>query len=355
MYLEHINKDVLQIQLILSFQQERGEPFGDHTTHRREPNSTGKRLEWRHGPRWADIGPAGPDEGQDGPEDLRSSGVIEENCWAAAWGRGFVTTQPELRSTPGCHRIGEWHWIITIFSCGKQLCSWLCLSVPPRSHGPFEIFVFSTLLLNAYLFDSLYIWHKNNTKWQCIPHHFQVKRWKVRVAQVVQSQGHTGFIVSTSWLPAYLTNLLYLLNNEVVGGYILVSLRPSVLPSVPPAVTLCNIFSSGWILSILATNDHYHERECHTQWPLTLTYIFKVIWPWLWKSCPLCSVYSSEWILFIFCTNDHYYQRVCLMVRYFQNMEILIFGKFLKFFGLDLEKKIYSSRWILSIYCTNGH
>ena len=53
---------------------------------------------------------------------------------------------------------------------------------------------------------------------------------------------------------------------------------------------LCNIYSSGWILSILATNDHYHERVCRTQWPLTLTYIFKVIRPWLRKSCPLCSI-----------------------------------------------------------------
>ena len=29
-------------------------------------------------------------------------------------------------------------------------------------------------------------------------------------------------------------------------------------------------------------------------WPLTLTYIFKVIRPWLRQSCPLCSVYSSD-------------------------------------------------------------
>ena len=34
-------------------------------------------------------------------------------------------------------------------------------------------------------------------------------------------------------------------------------------------------------------------------WPLTLTYIFKVIRRWLRKSCPLCSFYSSWWILFI--------------------------------------------------------
>ena len=40
---------------------------------------------------------------------------------------------------------------------------------------------------------------------------------------------------------------------------------------------------------------------------------------------------------------------------FFQNLEIWIFGKFLKFFGLDLEKKFYSSRWILSIFITNDH
>ena len=91
--------------------------------------------------------------------------------------------------------------------------------------------------------------------------------------------------------------------TKLLGG-ILVSLRPSVRLSRLPC-PLCNIYNCGWILSILATNDHYHERVCRTQWPLTLTYIFKVIRPWLRKSCPLCSVYSSKWILFIFGTNDH--------------------------------------------------
>ena len=91
---------------------------------------------------------------------------------------------------------------------------------------------------------------------------------------------------------------------------ILVSLRPYVRPSVRPSRLPCplyNIYSSRWILSILATNDPYHERVCRKQWPLTLTYIFKVIRPWPRKTCPLCSVYSSRWILFIFGTNDHYY------------------------------------------------
>ena len=98
--------------------------------------------------------------------------------------------------------------------------------------------------------------------------------------------------------------LLYPPNNEVVGVYI--GFTPSVRPSRLPC-PLCNIYSSGWILFILATNDHYHERVCRTQWPLTLTYIFKVIRPWLRKSCPLCSFYSSGWILFILGTNDYYY------------------------------------------------
>ena len=63
------------------------------------------------------------------------------------------------------------------------------------------------------------------------------------------------------------------------------------------------------------------------------------LWPWLRKSCPLCSVYSSGWSLSIFSTNDHYYFRVCRVLCFFQNLKIWIFGKFLKFFGLDFEKK----------------
>ena len=100
-----------------------------------------------------------------------------------------------------------------------------------------------------------------------------------------------------------------------VGGvYWFHSVRPSVRLSVRPSVRpsrmpcpLCIIYSYGWILFILGTNDHYHKRVCRAPWPLTLTYIFKVIWPWLRKSCPLCSVYSSGWILPIFGTNDHYH------------------------------------------------
>ena len=115
------------------------------------------------------------------------------------------------------------------------------------------------------------------------------------------------------------SHLLYPPHNEVVGGvYWFHSVRPSVRPSVCPSVRpsvrpsrmpcpLCIIYSYWWILFIIGTNDHYHERVCRAPWPLTLTYIFKVIWPWLRKSCPLCSVYSSGWILPIFGTNDNYH------------------------------------------------
>ena len=109
--------------------------------------------------------------------------------------------------------------------------------------------------------------------------------------------------------------IIYPPNNEVVGGvYWFHSVRPSVRLSVRPSVRpsrmpcpLCIIYSYGWILFILGTNDQYHERVCRAPWPLTLTYIFKVIRPWLRKSCPLCSFYSSGWILSIFSTNDHYH------------------------------------------------
>ena len=48
-------------------------------------------------------------------------------------------------------------------------------------------------------------------------------------------------------------------------------------------------------------------RMCRIWWPLTLANIFKVIRPWLWKSCPLYNVFSSRSIISIFATNNHYY------------------------------------------------
>ena len=74
-------------------------------------------------------------------------------------------------------------------------------------------------------------------------------------------------------------------------------------------------------------------------WPLSLTYIFKVIWPWLWKSCPLCSVYSTGWILFIFSIHDRYYKRVCRVLLFFRIYKFEFLAKFWNFLALTLKKK----------------
>ena len=42
-----------------------------------------------------------------------------------------------------------------------------------------------------------------------------------------------------------------------------------------PSCPLCTVYSSGWIISIFGI------RGCQLEWPLTLTYIFKIIWPCL--------------------------------------------------------------------------
>ena len=48
--------------------------------------------------------------------------------------------------------------------------------------------------------------------------------------------------------------------------------------------------------------------------------------------------------------------RGCVVLRCFQNLQIYIFGKFLKIFGLDFEKKdLQFSMDILSIFSTNDH
>ena len=143
--------------------------------------------------------------------------------------------------------------------------------------------------------------------------------------------------------------LFYYTNNEVVGGYI--GFSPSVCPSVCPSVRLsrlpcplCNIYSSGWILSILATNDHYYERVCRTQWPLTLTYIFKVIWPWLRVRSVASTVLDGFFL---------YLAQMITIISGCVACKVVI--RIWNFSALTLKKKIYSSRWILSIFSTNDH
>ena len=121
-------------------------------------------------------------------------------------------------------------------------------------------------------------------------------------------------------------------------GGILVSLRPSVRPSVCPSVRPSVPHAVSALYHLQLWMDSFHIRHkwslrvCRAPWPLTLTYIFKVIWPWLRKSCPLCSVYSSGWILSIFGTNDHYHQKVLSRVTFFSKSGNFKFWQIFKTF-----------------------
>ena len=46
-------------------------------------------------------------------------------------------------------------------------------------------------------------------------------------------------------------------------------------------------------------------------WPIS--FLIYIIWPLLWKSCPLCNVFSCRLIISIFATNNHYHYRVFRM------------------------------------------
>ena len=117
---------------------------------------------------------------------------------------------------------------------------------------------------------------------------------------------HFNDIWTKKYINFCLRKMFYTPRNEVSrgGGLNLDSPCLSVCLSVCMSVNLlcppCSIYSSGWIISIFGTNDQWHKRVCRMWWPLILTYIFKVIRPWLRKSCLLCSVYTSGWILLIF-------------------------------------------------------
>ena len=137
--------------------------------------------------------------------------------------------------------------------------------------------------------------------------------------------------------------------RQVVGGYI--GFSPSVRLS-HLLCPLCNIYSSGWILFILATNNHYYERVCRTH-----------LWPWPISSRSfgrdlenrVSSVASTVLDgFFLYLAQIITIIRGCVACNFFSESENLNFWQ-IKIFCLDLEKKIYSSRWILSIISTNDH
>ena len=162
--------------------------------------------------------------------------------------------------------------------------------------------------------------------------------------------GVTGFVQKTLTVLNW-KNFNFKCNNytpplrttKLLGG-ILVSLNLSVRSSVRPSrmpCPLCNIYSSGWILSILGTNDHYHKRVCCAQWPLTLTYIFKVIRPDLENSARSVAstvldgffLYMAQMITIIRgCVASYVFFRI-------KKFEFLV--NFLNFSALTLKKNLH--------------
>ena len=78
---------------------------------------------------------------------------------------------------------------------------------------------------------------------------------------------------------------------------------------------------------------------CRIWWPLTLTYIFKVIRPWLRKSCPRCSIYSSKWILFIFGRMITIIRGCVACCDFFRIWKLEFLANFWNFSALNLKKK----------------
>ena len=105
-------------------------------------------------------------------------------------------------------------------------------------------------------------------------HEFACSMWVLSYNHLFQIDMYFNSMVECFWV-----KLPYPLYNEVFGvGDILVSLHLSIRLSRIPCL-LCSTYTSGWILFILGTNVHKHERGCRKQQPFTLTYIFKVIQP----------------------------------------------------------------------------
>ena len=122
---------------------------------------------------------------------------------------------------------------------------------------------------------------------------------------------------------------------------------------------LHSTYSSAWILFIFGTDDHWHERVCRVQLPLTLTYIFRVTQPWIccksakiWhiSSCLLHSMYSSGWILSIFGRDDHWHERVC-RVQWYE----FVVGVIMGWRGVSSERRRSScSSFSHTIYLTRA-
>ena len=135
----------------------------------------------------------------------------------------------------------------------------------------------------------------------------------------------------------------YTPRNEVGGRGVYwihpvcLSVRPSVRPSACPltfrARPVASTVQDGFFPYLAQmSNSMRGWVACDDPWP----------WPISSRSFGLDlerNVYSSGWILFILSTNDHNHSRVACYV-FFRIYKIWFFGKF---FGLDLEKNLQFS------------
>ena len=77
-------------------------------------------------------------------------------------------------------------------------------------------------------------------------------------------------------------------------------------------------------------------------WPLSLTYIFKVIGPWLRKSCPLCSVCSFWWI-FLYLAQMITIIRGCVACYvFFRIWKFEFLANFWNFSALTWKKNLHN-------------
>ena len=147
--------------------------------------------------------------------------------------------------------------------------------IKPQSHYLNLIMELPVLRWHIYIEigTTHHVWY-----YQCLPNYF----WTCQtLADVIHD-----FIIVINDRASYISQMTpekwpYLMlfshsytprTTKLLGGY--TGFTPSVRPSRMPC-PLCIIYSYGWIVFILGTNDHYHERVCRAPWPLTLTYIFK--------------------------------------------------------------------------------
>ena len=145
--------------------------------------------------------------------------------------------------------------------------------------------------------------------------------------------------------------------NEVRGVYWLHPVCSSVCLSVCPLTfrvrPVASTIQDGFFPYLVQVIKNMRGCvACGDPWP----------WPISWRSFCLdlenrvrsvASTVQDEFFLYL--AQMITIIRGCVACYFFQNLEIWIFGKFLKFFSLALDKKIYSSWRILSIFSTNDH